>query len=584
MAYAMKQPDIKNGDNLHTPAEYINSAIGISGLFAHENVSISSVTPHIPSSQIAGVIRGIACGTSALAPWFPVMMYQEALYNDWSQIIGSIVPGSKSINEAEYKYNFGVDFSTRTHIPVVRTACSPAQNVSKSEITVTFPVLPEDSCWNDTASMDLHQLKSTPASHLRVTWTSLPSTFGATSAGLVFESPWFRDGDSRIVVGCSIDARWADGRISGPQAQLPKFDVNRLNPSESWGPWQLGLYRFFRPPDDGSWTRITLDESWLTTLTPLKEPSWPSTINMTTFEMILQSSALIDNKLSGADDPTSFWNEVVPGASNRTLFLEWMTALLVSDGLSRYGSDRALNSSGASSEWSLMDYRKLPDFNARFLSGSSVLEPPNVSNYTTFEAQITLEALTYQAQLITDYLSIVVLSAHIVLALGHMIYVLRAQRSSQAWGTITELLILAYNSQFASTALLNVSAGIGCMKTYQRVAIVRSVNIVRSARSELDGDHKQAKLILLADDNKGAPAKDLGRRDRSHAVRITWPLMSSQATSNIELTENTKPPSRTVASFTPWNSRTRSEDSGTRRRLLNDPEEQQRIEPDEFYS
>ncbi|RWA05881.1 hypothetical protein EKO27_g9226 [Xylaria grammica] len=580
MAYAMKQQAVKNGDNLHGPA-HTSQSIGINGEFGSKNVTIDSATLQIPPSQLAGDTRGLACETSALAPWIPVMMYQEALSNDWIQTIGSItydITKLSQIGEAEYKYNFGTDFSTRTRIPAVRTACSPAQNVSKDEMTVKFPILPKYSCWNDTASVDLHQLKSTPSSHLRVTWIPLPSTFGATSAGMVFESPWFHDGSSRIIVGCSIDARWADGRVSGPPAQRPRLDVDRRDMSESWGLSHWGIYSIFRPLDDGSWTPITLDESWLAALTP------PLTANLTTFEMILQSSALVDDNLTGADNPTTFWNEAVPGASNRTLFLEWMTALLVSDGLSRYGSDWALNSSGAPSEWSLMDYRKLPDFNARFLGGSDTLERPEGLNYTTFKVKVSLEGLSYQAQLITDYLSIAVLLAHIALALGHMVYTLRTQMSSQSWGTITELLILAYNSQSSSTALLNVTAGIRCVKTYRKVAIVRSVNVARSADSESDGDQKQAKLVILADGIKAAPVEDLGRQSRSRVVGVTWPLMSSEVISNIELTKNTRPPSSTALSFTSRNGRSWLEDTSVRRRLLNDPEEQQRIEPDEFYS
>ncbi|XXH00741.1 hypothetical protein Hte_007091 [Hypoxylon texense] len=575
MAYAMKQQDIKNGDNLRPPT------LGITGQFAGQVVPIDSMTAHVSSSLLIGDIRGLACQTSVLAPWIPVAMYQEALYDDWYKAINTIVMDLKTLSQvgvAEYKYNFKVYLSTRTVLPIVRTACSPAQNASSEEMTVNFPILPEDSCWNDIVSANFPQFQSTPSSRLKVTWVPLPSTFGAASAGMIFESPWFHNGDSRIVVGCSIDARWADGRVTERDIG---FSLNNLNQSESWGLAQMGLFSNFRPLNDGSWTQITLDESWLAALTPLNEPPSPSASNMTTFEMILQSSALIDENLLNASDPTIFWNEIFPGASNRTLFLEWITALLVSDGLSRYGSDRVLNSSGPPSEWSLMDYNKRPDSYSRFLGGTDALEPPQGFDYTTFEAEIHLEGLTYQAQSITDYLSIAVLLVHIILALGHIIYVFQAHQSSGSWGTITELLILAYGSRPVSSALRNVSAGIKCIKTYRKVAIVRAANLVRSTRDKLDGDHKHAELVLLADD--GVKANPVDSSVERNNRRNTWPLMSSQLTSSIELSKYSRPTSSTTALLTPRNPRSRSEDSDTRR-LFGGFDKQQRTELDEFYS
>ncbi|ETS85554.1 hypothetical protein PFICI_03579 [Pestalotiopsis fici W106-1] len=575
MSYAMKQQNIKNGDNLRPPA------LGITGQFGELNVTIDSVTTHIPSSQLAGDIRGVACQTSVLGSWIPVTMYQDVLYNDWIQAYDSIYYETSKLNELsqfEYKYNFGSSYSTRTSIPIVRTACSPAQNVSSNQITVDFPILPRYSCWNDTASIDFRGLESKASRQLKVTWLPLPSAFGTTSTGMVFESPWSYDGGSRIVVGCSIDARWIDGRVGGSFGRPPVFDINSRNFSESWGLSLMGLSSQFRPSDDGSWTSITLDESWLASLTPLKEPPSPLSSNMTTFETILQSSALIDHDLMYSDDPATLWNEVILGSSNRTIFLEWLTSLLISDGLSRYGSERVLNFTGPPSEWSLMDYHKESDYNSRLLHGINVLQPPKGVEYTTFEVEFTLQGLSYQAQIITDYLSIAVLSAHIVLALVHTVYVLRVHQSSDAWGTIIELIILAYNSHPTSAMLHNISAGIKCIKTYQKVVIVRETHVDRPTAHERDGDHKQAELIVLTD-NEGLRGRKSGR-----SVSRTWPLMSSQSTSNIELTENRAFPSNPATSLIRWYPRSSSGNSTARRRLLDGPEEQQRIKLNGFYS
>lgn len=149
----------------------------------------------------------------------------------------------------------------------------------------------------------------------------------------------------------------------------------------------------------------------------------------------------------------------------------------------------------------MLCYTKRPDFHARILRGANTLNPPSGFDSTTFTAAITIQGLSYQARLATDYLSIAVLLVHAVLAQAlaqaHIVYVLRARRSSVAWGTVTELVVLAYNSR-------PVAAGIECLEAYRRVVVVRAARVVGSAgsitgRGGLDSGHKQAELILLQD-------------------------------------------------------------------------------------
>ncbi|KAI2614310.1 uncharacterized protein GGS25DRAFT_517157 [Hypoxylon fragiforme] len=377
-AYAINQQTIKNGDSLRHP-----------GLFCHWTVS--------------GNVRGLACQTSVLAPWIPITMYQNPIYGDRLQTIDSLDWTLKYVNVAEYKYKSGQSVSIRAKIPVVRTACSQAQNVSSGETAVNLPILPEYSCW-------------------------------------------------------------ADGNIGGQAGHVPTVTPNhQASKSKPW------------------------DDSWLAALSPpLNEPSTPLASNlssMTTFETILHSSALIDTPacLTTATDPAALWDSIVPGAPNRTLFLEWLTAVLVS--VTGYPNTAR------------------PDFHARILRGANTLNPPSGFDSTTFTAAITIQGLSYQARLATDYLSIAVLLVHAVLAQAlaqaHIVYVLRARRSSVAWGTVTELVVLAYNSR-------PVAAGIECLEAYRRVVVVRAARVVGSAgsitgRGGLDSGHKQAELILLQD-------------------------------------------------------------------------------------
>ncbi|KAI6090730.1 hypothetical protein F4821DRAFT_274298, partial [Hypoxylon rubiginosum] len=181
------------------------------------------------------------------------------------------------------------------------------------------------------------------------------------------------------------------------------------------------------------------------------------------------------------------------------------------------------------------------------------------------------------------YLSIAVLLAHIVLALGHIVYVLRAHQSSGSWATITELLILAYNSRPISAALHNMSAGIKCMKAYRKVVIVRATNNTVPTESELNGNHKRVELFFSADDGVKEDSVNADPVERNGGRAVTWPLMPSQEMSNIELIENRSYPSSTAISLTSRDPRSKSKNSDTTR-LLDGSDEQQRIELDQFNS
>ena len=163
------------------------------------------------------------------------------------------------------------------------------------------------------------------------------------------------------------------------------------------------------------------------------------------------------------------------GSSNRTLYLEWIISLLVTDGLVRQGSSKALNTSGPASEWSPLDYNPRPDFDRQVLGYGLALEKPFAPNITTVNWYLTIQGFSYRASLSTDYLSVSVLLSHIVLALGHTVWLIYRRQSSACWDTITELVTLAQNSHPAHAVLKNTSAGIKCIGTFAKVAKVRVV-------------------------------------------------------------------------------------------------------------
>ncbi|KAK0717844.1 hypothetical protein B0T26DRAFT_647722, partial [Lasiosphaeria miniovina] len=466
-AYISSLRVIKNQANIGPPPKRI------SGLFGGIGIDIASVTPLIPQSHLVGELRGIACQTAAIAPYLPVLMYQNRLWDDFAKVAGNISWNSNQpfSSSNEYAYDFGRYPRTSTNLPVVRSACSIAQNISSGIFDISFPVMPIYSCWDETQSLFVVDLNNTPSNNIRVTWTTLPAQFGSTSTGMIFEAPWVNNQSSRVVIGCSFDARWATGGVDASEGLA--ID---LGPFDQWKEWSQ-LNTVFRPPNTGRWAPITLDKTWLQLLTPYSTSmAQKINSNLSTLEILLSNySAIIDGELTKSDDQTHHWNQVAFGSSNRTLFLEWVTALLLVDGISRHYTSQQLNMTGSISDWDLLDYNLRPDWDSQLLAGGDALElpPPEIGNFTTFLTVISILGLSYQAQNITDYLAISVLLAHIFLALGHTLYLLWHRKSSVAWDSIPEMLVLAHNSRSSGFALKNTSAGIRSIETFRRIGMVR---------------------------------------------------------------------------------------------------------------
>ncbi|CAM1510075.1 Fc.00g004100.m01.CDS01 [Cosmosporella sp. VM-42] len=525
--YTLRLPKVLNGANIGTPPEIIT------GIFDSQGVNMPASTTTMPPSALWGSIRGIACQTAVLAPYLPALTYQAYLISDWGYLTGRIrhkLSDSTSWSQSQYRYFFNRQLTTATRVPTVRTACSIAQNVSATDTKISFPTMPEYYCWKDTRSVTLPQLNDTPSDTPRITWTQLPPEFGSTSTGMVFESPWTSDGKSRIVLGCSVDARWAQGTVDG----LTGWASNAA-PSKYWGQ-RSGLDTPFRPPPDGSWSRITLDKSWLHALTPkVRAPQHP-TSDVTTFESLLQGSAMADSSLMMADNPTEMWNSYAIDMPNGTIYLEWLTTILIADGISRYGSDRAMNTSKAVSDWELLDYHKRPDFDQQILHPGvkPALIVPKGTSFTTFKLKISIDGLSYKAKTIWDWLAIAVLLLHIPLALVHSFLLLRHRQSSESWDSITELVTLAYNSHPTAKGLRNTSSGIRCIQTYQKVAMVRVSKTLGSSTGDI-ASKGQAELVFPENEELIE-----GEDTESNMVPTasTWPIGSpGKASSGLSSTE-----------------------------------------------
>ena len=441
------------------------------------SLSVASGFRQMPKISITGNFRSFACQTSMTGIHGAEAIYLSQLIKDWQLTVSSIPYNPLTTSMSEYKYYNTLRMTAPSRAPVVRVACSNAQNISGVEHYIEFPILPEYGCWKSMKGFKYNDLNQTPSTKVRATWTQLPESFGRVSTGLLIETPWTQN-KSRAVLGCSVDARWADATL------LCKGGLGVENNCESsimdWAPGQSfrdwPKYSEFRPTKDSSWSSIELQQSWLDVLTPsvtdmVDEQSAP----MKTIENLLYDATSVDELVQSNLTQVSVWNEAAIGSLNRTTSAEWVIASLVADGLSREGSARVLNTTLQSTSWSILDYSKAKDFSKQLLSGGKPLEQPLDTPFVKKRATVYITGYSYKASVFTDYLSIAVHIIYMLLAFYHAVMLVIRRRVSACWDSITECFALMQNSQPAIRALSNTSAGVRELRTYAQVVNVRAM-------------------------------------------------------------------------------------------------------------
>ncbi|KAK4445502.1 hypothetical protein QBC34DRAFT_358303 [Podospora aff. communis PSN243] len=514
--YAAQLSTIKNGGNMGSlPTMMVDQ-------FRHRTIFIPSITPGVTASTLQGSIRGVACQISVIAPFIPVVTYQYRLMDEWLRVVADIRWNPAKVLEhstVHYRYHYSNVLVTPTRIVAVRTACSGAQNISVTATEMRFPIMPQNECRGGERVLSTPLLTQPPSNMSRITWLPLPLEFDSASTGVIFETPWVGNGSSRAVVGCSVDARWVEGTVSRDTVGKIKTSMppGRWEPHLSPGYWVT----LFRPTPDApdAWRHVNISTSWLDLLTP----RLPDT-NRTTLENIIDRSDIIGGIFNSTRDATSEWNFQQQGAANRTISLEWHIAALVADGLSRHGMERELDLAKNKNDWNLVGYhRRRRDYREQIVRGGQAVDPPPSGEYTSFFLSITINGLCYKAQSVTDYLAIAILSTHILIAIGHSIYLFWRRKSSAAWDSTAEMLALAHNSQPSDQALRNTSAGIHCLKTYGKIAVVRASDPTNSC-----ADAPRLQLVLEED-----LAITIGEEVlKGGAKASTLPLDDSSSTSN----------------------------------------------------
>ena len=341
----------------------------------------------VPDIVMTGNGRNRACETSYSTVHLATAVTQEQIARDWVQAVEDIPYTASRITEGEFKYWASLKTSTKARVPTVRVACSEDQQTTASDTDLMFPIMPEYVCWSSSDHFKVFNDTVAPTNTSRASWVSLPARFGSVSTGLVIEAPWANDQASRITIGCSIDARWADAFVSESQifndfytsfggvdfvgGALSTLADSSCSASRNWSA--------FTSSPENPWTHIHLDPSWLHVLTPTapETVSGSNSPNLTTLETLISESILGSVQYQNISPRTPQNLERENDYSlNKTTYLETIIAVLVADGLSRHGSAHLFDTSNSFANWTLTNYDPVVDINNQLVKGGHALKKP----------------------------------------------------------------------------------------------------------------------------------------------------------------------------------------------------------------
>jgi hypothetical protein len=166
---------------------------------------------------------------------------------------------------------------------------------------------------------------------------------------------------------------------------------------------------------------------------------------------------------------TKQWELEDASGGGRTTLLESIVCSILEDGLSRTGTHRVYNTVGKNSDWTLATYDKTSDFDTAILQNQNALKPPDIpsNDVTKLRVEMTITGYACKSSLVKN-LSMVILFAHLCLAIAHTAWILWTKQTSNSWNSSTEIFALAQNSPPAPNALENSGAGIDRFSTYAK--------------------------------------------------------------------------------------------------------------------
>lgn len=430
----------------------------------------------IPDYYIQGTPRRTGCHSSFVGADLREAILLFKVLSDWVTIVDSLPYSFWNPSASEFKHNQWITCQSRStgKVPAVRAACSQAQNLSSSAYEVQFPILEDHGCWNlSSTRRNITTLNNQRTDRIKTQWVSVSGSSQESSTGLVFQAPWDTHTATRVVVGCTVDARWAPGRSS----------IRLGTPVQSIIRQTLGKKGYdnspFRPPDNNSWKVIDFHPTFLHALTPPAPDDQSSSIpwNRSTFEDILESMEIASGLGTDVESrtQTETWNAVIEGGLNRTVSLEWILAALVVNGLTRSSLVNSFDTSLPMHDWSPRYYERKPNFASELLHDRTPLRKPNLTLLVEGKARMSVQGYSFKAHIITDFLAVAVLLLYVCLAIWHSTRVIYTHTSSDSWETLTEFLALMLKSP-PPKLLRNTGTGITALKTYATTARIHAVS------------------------------------------------------------------------------------------------------------
>ncbi len=400
-------------------------------------------------------------------------------------------------------------------IPVVRTACGPLKEIGVNTTTLPFPVLESARKWHEISheklptwgplkDVEVHGMRNLNIADdglARAKWLSLPSDFEGVTAGLVHIC---QNKTSMFGRACAVDGRWANGQTFRLQDQVViawSASIGKLSVKTS------GNSAGARPLPDFSdlvahyGKTIKADQEWLDMVSPLYETtSKPDGFNMTVFEAMINTSYGI-LKIP----PTTLTDEFRArlALEYTVLFLRIPLSLYlnlshlvfqIANALSfvngRYAMTLYFVDVMSRTGWSHQFKNDQDDWNIspalqegwtesdRYLNGGPIFNRPAPSILPTVVSHV--HSYKYgTAWILHDsgqYIAVAVLGIYLLIALIHTFIIAGQGRTIEAWDSINELVVLAWNSvpSAKENALKNCSAGIkltSTLRTKVKVAV-----------------------------------------------------------------------------------------------------------------
>jgi hypothetical protein len=452
------------------------------GLGTYKQSPAGGILVRSPLGQVAPqtidgiILRPGNTETFARAPHGATINLQQRLNHDWYiavQTADQYYP--KYDQQNRFRFYSSQTTSVKSQFPAVRVVCQ-GQSLSTNVSTALFPNIPSRSPAVDLQARILSStsttipkiITQTAANGLDFQWVDLSEISESNQSLSISTGAIIRlntsNTNGNIGAACSIDARWVSGIMS---SSFPSpFRASPLDNSIPAPGYFSAVGTFFFNTSPAP-TKITFDTPFLESIN--------FATNSTTDESQLQLSS-IESIVSAAGVLQTAQSWVDSGSNSVSLhYLEHILASILVDAISRAGSYRSYNTTGDVTTWPFLFYNSsLQSVDFHYWDRAGVA-PSSKSNITTMIMKQTVSGYGYQLSDPSQYLAIVLLMMHLLLALGYTIYIIVVpDHSSSCWDSISELIVLAQQSP-RSVLLQNTCAGVNGLKTFgHRVRVMNA--------------------------------------------------------------------------------------------------------------